>query len=202
MVEQPDPAAHTAQGGADSLKAQLPPPPVALPPPPAGQPVAVRPRTRTQVKATIVALSLAAVGWLVWIYAWVAEADTGYPDGLACTANPEASEAYMSCMRSAERGGAIAWSLTLGLAVAGIVMVVRTRRWRLFEAGARPLAIVAGAMSALLAIAGVTIWIRGASGDFYEDRLGATAWHLPMVIAVAVGVVVGWASSRRREDRV
>ncbi len=154
------------------------------------------------MKASIVALSLAGVGWLVWLFAWVAESDTGYPEGLACTANPEASEAYVSCMRSSERGGAIAWSVTLGLAVAGIVMVVRTRRGRLFEVGARPLAIVAGAISALLAIAGVTIWIRGASGDFYEDRIGATAWHLPMVIAVAAGLVVGWAASRDREDRV
>ena len=156
---------------------------------------------RTEVKSAIVALSLAAVGWLVWIYAWVAEADTGYPDGLACTANPEASEAYVSCMRSSERGGAIAWSLTLGLAVAGIVMVVRSRRERLSEPGARVLGLAAGAISALLAMSGVNIWIRAVNGDFYEDRLGATAWHLPMVIAVAAGLVVGWAASRGREDR-
>ena len=154
------------------------------------------------MKSAIVSLSLAAVGWLVWLFASVAEGDTGYPEGLACTAHAEASEAYVSCMRSSERGGAIAWSLTLGLAVAGIVMVVRSRRGRFSEAGAHPLAIVAGAISALLAIAGVNIWIRGANGDFYEDRLGATAWHLPMVIAVAAGLVVGWAASRRREDPV
>ena len=203
MVEQPEPAAHRSQDGADSGKSQLPPPPVALPPPPpAGQPIAGRPRKGGEVKSAIVALSLAAVGWLVWLFAWVAEGDTGYPEGLACTAHAEASEAYASCMRSSERGGAIAWSLTLGLAVTGIVMVVRSRRGRLFEARVHPLAIIAGAISALLAIAGVNIWIRGANGTFYEDRLGATAWHLPMVIAVAAGLVVGWAASRRRQDRV
>lgn len=62
-----------------------------------------------------------------------------------------------------------------------------------------PLAIVAGATSALLTIAGVNISIRGANGDSCEDRLGATAWHLPMVIAVAAGIAGGWAASRRKE---
>lgn len=205
MVDHSEPAAHTPQGGVNSSAPQLPPPPPrpgpqTLPPPPAGPPFAGQPRKRSEMKAAITALVLSLVGWLVWLYAWVAEADTGYPDGLACTANPETSEAYASCMRSAERGGAIAWSLTLGMAVAGIVLVVRSRRGRLFDAGARWWAIAAGVFSGLLAIAGVNVWLRGATGAFYEDRLGATSWHLTMIIAVGVGLIVGWAVTRRRQE--
>lgn len=178
------------------------PEPRRLPPPSASPPIAGRPREGGEVKAAIVAMSLASIGWLVWLFASVAESDTGYPDGLACTANREASEAYQSCMRSSERGGSIAWSLTLALAVAGFVMVVRSRRGHLFDAGARAWAIAAGALSGSLALAGVNVWVRGASGDFYEDRLGATAWHLTMVIAVGGGLFVGWAASHHRQDRL
>ena len=102
-------------------------------------------------------------------------------------------------MRSSERGGAIAWSLSLGLAVAGIVMVVRSRRGRLRHAGTRAWAIAAGAFSGFLAIAGVTVWVRGATGAFYENRLGPTAWHLTMVISVSVVIIVGWAVTHRRQ---
>jgi hypothetical protein len=105
-------------------------------------------------------------------------------------------------MRSEERGGSIAWSLALGLALAGIVMVVRSRRGHLFDAGGRAWAIAVGALSGLLAIAGVSVWVGGASGAFYEDRLGATAWHVTMVIAIGVGLIVGWAATHRRQDRV
>jgi hypothetical protein len=154
------------------------------------------------VKAAIVALFLASVGWLLWLFVWVTEPDTGFPDGLACTGNPEASDAYASCMRSEERGGSIAWSLALGLALAGIVMVVRSRRGHFFDAGGRAWAIAAAGLSGLLAIAGVSVWVGGASGAFYEDRLGATAWHVTMVIAIGVGLIVGWAATHRRQDRV
>ena len=207
MVEHTEPAAHRPQRGVDSSGSQFPPSPRGqnpqrLPPPPVGPPIAGRARKGREVKVAIVALLFASVGWLVWLFAWVAESDTGYPEGLACTANPETSEAYASCMRSSERGGSIAWSLTLGLAVAGIFMVVQSRRGHLFDAGARAWAIAAGALSGLLAIAGVNVWVAGASGAFYEDRLGATAWHLTMVIAIGVGLIVGWAVTHRRQDRV
>lgn len=136
------------------------------------------------------ALVLAGVGWLVWIYGWVAEADTGYPDGMGCTGHPISSEAYASCMRSSERGGAIAWALTLGLAVLALVVLARSRQPH--EAEARPLTLEARVMSMALAVAGVSVWILGARGAFYEDRIGATTWHVVTIVAVTAGLLGGW----------
>jgi hypothetical protein len=151
------------------------------------------------VRNAIIALSFGAVGSLIGIYAWFSESDTGYPDGLACTAHPPRSEAYTSCMLNSERSGAIAGALALGLAVAALVMV-RPRRGRHLDPAARFGTIAAGALSVLLAIAGASVWLRGASGDLYEGRLGSTGWHLAMIIAVGVGLAAGWAATRRRVD--
>lgn len=184
----------------DDPEGSLPPAPPAVPntpPPPA--PIALpakRPQRRIDVRNAIVALSLGAVGLLILAYAWLSESDSGYPEGLACTAHPAGSEAYGSCMLNAERGGAIAGALTLGLAVAALVML-RPRRGHHVDSGVRFGTLTAAALSVLLAIAGVNVWVRGATGDLYEDRLGPTGWHLAMVIAVGTGLAVGWAATRR-----
>lgn len=149
------------------------------------------------VRNAIIALSFGAAGWLIWIFAWFAESDSGYPDGLACTAHPPRSDAYTSCMLSSERSGAIAGALALGLAVAGMV-IARPRRGRHLDPAARFGTLAAGALSVLLAIVGVSVWVSGASGDLYEGRVGSTGWHLAMVIAAGVGLAAGWAATRRR----
>lgn len=100
-------------------------------------------------------------------------------------------------MLSSERSGAIAGALALGLAVAGMV-IARPRRGRHLDPAARFGTLAAGALSVLLAIVGVSVWVSGASGDLYEGRLGSTGWHLAMVIAAGVGLAAGWAATRRR----
>jgi hypothetical protein len=187
----------------DHPEASSPPPPPAVPNPPLA-PTAIaipakRPGPRIDVRNAIIALTFGAAGWLIWIFAWFAESDSGYPDGLACTAHPPRSEAYTSCMLSSERSGAIAGALALGLAVAGTVMV-RPRPGHDLNPGALFATLAAGAFSVLLAIAGGSVWLRGASGDLYEGRLGSTGWHLAMVISVGVGLAAGWAVTRRRVD--
>jgi len=176
-----------------------PPDPREIPPPPPMGPPAGR--RRLEAKAAIVALSSAGVGWLIWIYGWIAESDTGYPDGLACTGNAAASEAYASCMRSSERAGTIAWAVTLGVAVFGLVVLARCRPGHRVGAGARVLTVVAWAMSTLLAAAGARVWVRGAGGGFYEARSGATSWHLAMVVAVAAGLIGGWLFTNSKLSR-
>lgn len=205
MGDRSEPAGTTLPVGSRSeLPPPLPPPqppsrPPSRPPPPNSRNRS--PRPLREARPAIAALVLAVVGWLVWIYGWVAEADTGYPDGMGCTGNPISSEAYASCMRSSERGGAIAWALTLGLAVLALVVLARSRQ--VHEAEARPLTLEAGAMATALAVAGVSVWILGARGGFYENRIGATTWHVAMVVAATAGVLAGWvfttASRRRRE---
>jgi hypothetical protein len=144
-----------------------------------------------------VALSLAGVGWLIWIYGWIAEQDTGYPDGVACTAHDATTEAYRSCMYGSERAGAIVWALTLGLALAGLVMLARCRRGRRDRSDALTLTVVALVVSGSLAIAATVGWIHGAQGGFYEDRLGSTAWNAANVAAILVGLAAGWALTPR-----
>ncbi|MCP5024840.1 MAG: hypothetical protein GY929_01020 [Actinomycetia bacterium] len=53
-----------------------------------------------------------------------------HPDGLACTAHPETSDEYASCLFDAERIGAIAGASTLGLATTGSIMLARSHRAR------------------------------------------------------------------------
>jgi hypothetical protein len=166
------PSGETPPIGSGPEVSQLP-----TPPPPMGRPAG---RRRLEAKAAIVAWSLAGIGWLVWIYGWIAESDTGYPDGLACTGNAAASEAY---------------------AVFGLVVLARCRPRHRVGAGARVLMVAAGAMSTLLAAAGVSVWVRGAGGGFYEDRIGATSWHLAMVVAVAAGLIGGWLFTNSRLSR-
>jgi hypothetical protein len=197
--DRSEPAGKTLPVGPRSESPQPPPQPTPRPPPPNSRNRSTLPLR--EARPSILALMLAGVGWLVWIYGWVAEADTGYPDGMACTGHRISSEVYASCMRSSERGGAIAWALTLGLAVLSLVVLGRSRQPH--EAEARPLTLEAGAMSMALAVAGVSVWILGARGGFYENRIGATTWHVVMVVATTSGLLAGWvfttASRRRRE---
>lgn len=204
MTDHTEPSDETPPIGGGAEASKLPPPPPApspqdfSPPPPMGPPVG---HGRFDAKAAIVALSLAGLGWLIWIFGWIAESDTGYPDGLACTGNTAASEAYASCMRNSERTGAIAWAITLGMAVLGLLVLARSRRGHRIGGVARALTVAALAMSTLLAAAGVTVWVRGAGGAFYEDRIGATSWHLAMVVAVGAGLVGGWLFTISRFSR-
>ncbi|MGI9609816.1 MAG: hypothetical protein ACR2NL_05940 [Acidimicrobiia bacterium] len=183
----------------ESVPERLPPPPASAlpPPPPAGAPP--RQRRSRSFKAAIVALSMAGVGWLIWTYSWIAEQDTGYPDGLACSAHRPTTEAYSSCMRSAERNGAIAWALTLGLALAGLVMLVRCGRGRTERSKSRTLTLLAVVVSASLAVVATVTWIQGAQGGFYEDRVGSTTWNVANVAAILVGFAAGWLLTPRSE---
>jgi len=176
----------------------LPPPPqAALPPPPlSGAPP--RQRLSRSSKAAIVALSLAGVGWLIWIYGWIAELDTGYPDGVACTGHGPTTDAYASCMHSSERAGAIVWALTLSLASAGLVMLARCRRSH-GRSEARTLTLLALVASASLAVVATVTWIQGAQGEFYEDRIGPTAWNVAYLITTLVGIAAGWVLTPRPE---
>ena len=166
----------------------------APPPPPVGAPRGPS-RERPQTGPAVVASSLAAVGWLIWIFGLLAEADTGHPDGLACTGNPAASDAYASCMENAERAGAMAWALTLGLAVAGLVALAHFR-WSHSDAGARGLTVAATALSGLLATAGVIVWVQGARGEFFEDRIGSTTWNVANAAAVIIALTGTWLLTR------
>ena len=180
----------------ESSPVGLPPPPQSapLPPPPADAPT--RQRRTCSFKAAIVALSLAGVGWLIWVYGWVAELDTGYPDGVACTAHGATTDAYGSCMYGSERAGAIVWALTLGLALAGSVMLARCRRSH-GRSESRTLTLLALVASGSLAVAATVTWFQGAQGEFYEDRLGPTVWNVANLIAILVGIAAGWVLTPR-----
>lgn len=177
----------------EPLPEGLPPPP--LPPPPRDMPT--RQRRSRSFKAAVVALSLAGVGWLIWIYGWIAELDTGYPDGIACTGSAANSDAYRSCMHGSERAGAIAWALTLGLALTGLMALGRCRRGGSDGSDSRALTVVALVLSASLAVVATVSWIIGAQGGFYEDRIGATTWTSVNVAAILLGVTAGWVITLR-----
>lgn len=175
----------------------LPPPP---PPPSAPPPPPPSPGTGRADRMVIVALLLAAGGWLIWIYALGAELDTGYPDGLACTGNDPETEAYASCMRASERGGAIATALALGSAVVGLTLMVRYRRARGAGSLASTVAPATWLMSSLVGLAASGMWMAGVLGGLYEDRIGPTTWVVAMAVAVAAALLVGRLLPVRIDD--
>lgn len=203
MGDRSDPhgGAAPVDAGLDSSQSQPPPPPPdsSIPPPPTDTPQFVLSRRSRETRARAAALFLPLAGWGIWLYGWLAEIDTGYPDGLACTINPIDSPEYASCMSSNERSGAIAWGLTLGLAMMALIMLPRTRRASGPALWDRLATVSAFVTSALLAVAGVWVWSLGAQGELFEGRIGATTWHSAMIIWAAVGLAAGWFFTRRRE---
>jgi len=143
-----------------------------------------------------VAAVASSFGWLAWLYGWLAETDTGYPDGLACTVHPPGSDAYVSCMEYAERAGAMAWAVTLLLAVGALAVLARARLGAGRGVGLVVVGVLVSLMAASLAVVGVVVWIDGARGALYEGRIGATSWHVFNVFAVLVGAAGGWLLAR------
>lgn len=173
---------------------ELPPPPQPWVPPPRW--TSAPTRARPDLVAGIFAIGAALVGWLVWAFAWLAESDTGYPDGTACTAHAATSETYASCLYNSERSGAIVWALTFSAAVFGLVAVLRVLIDRQRRAGQDRWSALAVLPSGLLATVDIIVWSRGATGAYYEDRTGPTIWHAANIVALLVGAGVGWLVAR------
>jgi len=169
------------------------PPPLGLGPPSSTE---GRPRGRGARSAVALAAVMSSLGWLAWLFGWFVETDTGYPDGLACTAHPPDSDAYVSCLEYSERVGAVVWAVTLLLAVGAVILLARAWLGAGRGVGLVVVGVLVSLMAASLAAAGVMVWIDGARGALYEGRIGAASWHLFNVLAVLVGAGGGWLLAR------
>jgi len=166
----------------------------ALPTPPA--PIVIKP-VNPASRGPNIALIVAIGGWLLMGYGWYAELDTGHPGGLVCTDHPPTSVDYASCMKGAEETGAIAWSVTLGLAMLGVAILVQMWRGRLQGGAAWPLVVAASVLSFGLAVTATIVAVSGAQGEIYEGRASSATWILVNVVAALVGVVAGGLIARR-----
>lgn len=174
--------------GRSSNASQVSPPPPTQPDPPVFVPVKSRAGSGARL-AVSTALASAALGWAVWLYGAMAESDTGRPNGLGCSG--QRGPDYDSCMRSSEIGGLAAWSMTLGLAILGLVVLVRSRHTGRHGLAERSATVVAVLASASLAGAGVAVWLQGIRGRYYDDLIGPAWWNIGMLVGLVVGLVVG-----------
>ena len=148
------------------------------------------------VRVVAIAFATVAIGWGILLFGLYAEADTGLPDGLACTGRlADSVDAYEDCMRQEEGRAMIGWGLAAGAAVVGLVVLSRSRRLSRPDLSQRIVTVLAGLASLSLAGAVAAVWIHGAGGGFYDDAFGPGRWHLTMGLGSAVGAVAGWALS-------
>ncbi len=148
------------------------------------------------VRVVAIVLATAAVGWGLLLFGLYAEADTGLPDGLACTGRlADSVDSYVDCMRREEGRAMIGWGLAAGLAAAGLVTLARSRGVSRPDLSQRVVTVLTGLASLSLAAAVVAVWIHGAGGGFYDDAFGPGRWNLTMGLGSTVGAVAGWVLS-------
>jgi hypothetical protein len=139
--------------------------------------------------AAPIALAIALAGWVGWLFGYLAERDTGLPDGTGCTG--VAGQAYRACMRSSEQGAVVSWSLAGAMATCALTLVVfdlcrrgRSRSQRLVDAA---VAMVAAGLAAACAAAAQI----GAGGGWFDGTVSAARWRGSMAVGAAAGVAAG-----------
>jgi drug/metabolite transporter (DMT)-like permease len=147
------------------------------------------------------ALAASAVGWAILGFAELVVWFTG--EEVNCTANR--GDAYQRCVRNSDLTGLWIHSMSIGLAMVALVVVVRgrrrQRRWR------DPRIRVATALSVSLVVAGVVVWIGGYLRRWEPDRpfpyepITTSQANIIMVTGVIVGLLIGALLPLGRRDR-
>jgi hypothetical protein len=132
------------------------------PPPKRGEMYGLRGAPR----APVVALWVSGAGWillglLVMLRAFVGEEEN-------CTANR--GEAYRSCVRSSDTIGLLVQALVVGLATAGLAVVLRGWRRQRGEQSTDPRLRTTAAVAGGLVVAGILLWVFGNLGGWEPDR--------------------------------
>jgi len=99
-------------------------------------------------------------------------------------------------MEFSERSGAMWWAATLFLAIGALAVLARVRLGAGRGVGLAVVGVVVSLIAGSLALVGVRVWIDGARGTLFEDRIGPTSWHIFNLLAVVVGAGGGWLLGR------
>jgi hypothetical protein len=117
-------------------------------------------------RGTVAALWVSGAGWILLGAFMMLRAFVGEEEN--CTANR--GGAYQSCVRSSDITGLLVQALVIGLATAGLVLVLRGWRRRRGEQSKGRAVRIAAAVVGGLVVAGILLWVFGNLGGWEPDR--------------------------------
>jgi hypothetical protein len=133
------------------------------------------------------------VGWAILILFGLLDVSTGEAEN--CTANR--GQAYQNCVRSSDLTGVWVQALVIGLAMAGVTLVVRGGRRQRGEEPSDPMLWKAVIVSGALTVACLLLWVVGLRGGWAPDRpfpyepLAPSQANTMMMAGMFIGVLAG-----------
>jgi hypothetical protein len=153
--------------------------------------------------AVVVALVTTVSGWAV--FALIGMMLLLVDQQSNCTANR--GDAYQRCVRTGDMIGLGVRAAVIGLAMVGLVVLLRGRRRRVSTPDRDPIEWKVGAAAVLLVALSIALWVEGARGGWAPERpfryepIATLQANLIMMTGVLVGVLVGVLFPLGRDDR-